>query len=188
MCKTALFTSSVQRLLVVMAIFMLATGSAVSARSLKSFLNEIAAEMAELNGISAYDYTEGRMADESSNDNDLPQSGVKVLEPRKFSNQLDQIFEDGQFAGFLRDLKESRAKSHNESPSSTSSQASDADSNVTNNNNKRAKLVKLINTYTPNKNKKGFQITTMYNIVQKEDGSVLLIPKDSNKNHYFIGK
>ena len=37
------------------------------------------------------------------------------------------------------------------------------------------------------KNKRSFQIQTYYDAVIQKDGSILLIPKDVNKNHYFIG-
>jgi hypothetical protein len=36
-------------------------------------------------------------------------------------------------------------------------------------------------------NKRSFQIQTYYDAVVQKDGSILLIPKDVNKNHYFIG-
>ncbi len=35
--------------------------------------------------------------------------------------------------------------------------------------------------------KRGFNIQTFYSPVYRKDGKILLIPKDSNKNHYFIG-
>jgi hypothetical protein len=35
--------------------------------------------------------------------------------------------------------------------------------------------------------KRGFQIQTYYDALIQNDGSILLIPKDVNKNHYFIG-
>lgn len=37
------------------------------------------------------------------------------------------------------------------------------------------------------KNKRSFQIQTYYDAVVQKDGTILLIPKDVNKNHYFIG-
>ena len=37
------------------------------------------------------------------------------------------------------------------------------------------------------KNKRSFQIQTYYDAIIQKDGSILLIPKDVNKNHYFIG-
>ncbi len=45
------------------------------------------------------------------------------------------------------------------------------------------KLQSLLN----NKIKRGFQIQTYYDALVQNDGSILLIPKDVNKNHYFIG-
>jgi hypothetical protein len=36
-------------------------------------------------------------------------------------------------------------------------------------------------------NKRSFQIQTYYDALMQKDGSILLIPKDVNKNHYFIG-
>jgi hypothetical protein len=35
--------------------------------------------------------------------------------------------------------------------------------------------------------KRRFDIQTFYTPVIRKDGSILLIPKDTNKNHYFIG-
>jgi hypothetical protein len=35
--------------------------------------------------------------------------------------------------------------------------------------------------------KRGFQIQTYFDALVQKDGSILLIPKDVNKNHYFIG-
>lgn len=35
--------------------------------------------------------------------------------------------------------------------------------------------------------KRGFQIQTYFDALIQKDGSILLIPKDVNKNHYFIG-
>lgn len=37
------------------------------------------------------------------------------------------------------------------------------------------------------KSKRGFQIQTYYDALVQSDGSIILIPKDVNKNHYFIG-
>ena len=39
----------------------------------------------------------------------------------------------------------------------------------------------------PVKAKRSFQIQTYYDAVVQKDGTILLIPKDVNKNHYFIG-
>lgn len=36
-------------------------------------------------------------------------------------------------------------------------------------------------------NKRGFDIKTFYSPVLRKDGSLILMPKDINKNHYFIG-
>ncbi len=37
------------------------------------------------------------------------------------------------------------------------------------------------------KKKRSFNIRIYYDIIRMKDGTVLLIPKDVNKNHYFIG-
>lgn len=50
---------------------------------------------------------------------------------------------------------------------------------------KLARLMKLLN-YLPNKNKKGFHIQTQYQVLT-DNGSIVLVPKENNKNHYFIG-
>ena len=41
--------------------------------------------------------------------------------------------------------------------------------------------------YMTNKLKRSFHIEIYYDIIRLKDGSVLLVPKDKNKNHYFIG-
>ena len=41
--------------------------------------------------------------------------------------------------------------------------------------------------YMSNKLKRSFHIEIYYDIVRLKDGAVLLVPKDKNKNHYFIG-
>ena len=39
----------------------------------------------------------------------------------------------------------------------------------------------------PIANKRAWDIQTYYDVFLQNDGSILLIPKDVNKNHYFIG-
>lgn len=39
----------------------------------------------------------------------------------------------------------------------------------------------------PLSNKRAWDIQTYYDVLKQNDGSFLLIPKDVNKNHYFIG-
>lgn len=41
--------------------------------------------------------------------------------------------------------------------------------------------------YKYNNKKRGFDIKTFYSPIYRKDGSVILVPKDINKNHYFIG-
>lgn len=53
------------------------------------------------------------------------------------------------------------------------------------NKNKSIKKIKL--NEISRKNKRGFQIQTYYDALVQNDGTILLIPKDINKNHYFIG-
>jgi hypothetical protein len=56
--------------------------------------------------------------------------------------------------------------------------------------NKAAAANKFLNFLgtTTNKYKRGFQIQTYYDLLLRNDGSIMLIPKDVNRNHYFIGK
>jgi hypothetical protein len=53
------------------------------------------------------------------------------------------------------------------------------------NKNKSIKKIKI--NEISRKSKRGFQIQTYYDALVQNDGSILLIPKDVNKNHYFIG-
>lgn len=50
-------------------------------------------------------------------------------------------------------------------------------------NNSKHKSIQMMNN-----NKRAFQIKTYFDALVQNDGSILLIPKDVNKNHYFIGK
>ena len=49
------------------------------------------------------------------------------------------------------------------------------------------RIIARLNARQRQENKRGFDIKTFFSPIYRKDGSVLLIPKDTNKNHYFIG-